>query len=89
MYNHRSQGESFQWNEGIHDEGYRFYPDGKKGHSTIPFMTGRIVDVKGALEQLPYRADGSVTFATDDPLAPWNCGTFTLTVVQGAGTVKR
>lgn len=52
-------------------------------------MTGRIVDVKGALEQLPYRADGSVTFATDDPLAPWNCGTFTLTVVQGAGTVKR
>ena len=89
MYNHRSQGESFQWNEGIHDEGYRFYPDGKKGHSTIPFMTGRIVDVKGALEQLPYRADGSVTFATDDPLAPWNCGTFTLTVVQGAGTVKK
>ena len=46
-------------------------------------MTGRIVDVKGALEQLPYRADGTVTFHTEDPLADWNCGTFTLTVNNG------
>jgi hypothetical protein len=49
MYNHRSQGDAFQWNEGIHDQSYRFYPDGKQGHETMPFMTGRIVDVKGAL----------------------------------------
>lgn len=52
MYNHRSQGEAFQWNEGIHDQSYRFYPDGKSGHETMPFMTGRIVDVKGALPSL-------------------------------------
>ena len=89
MYNHRSQGEAFQWNEGIHDQSYRFYPDGKSGHETMPFMTGRIVDVKGALEQQPYRADGKVTFHTEDPLADWNCGTFTLTVTDGRGIVTR
>lgn len=89
MYNHRSQGEAFQWNEGIHDQSYRFYPDGKSGHETMPFMTGRIVDVKGALEQQPYRADGKVTFHTEDPLADWNCGTFTLTVTGGRGIVTR
>ena len=89
MYNHRSQGEAFQWNEGIHDQSYRFYPDGKSGHETMPFMTGRIVDVKGALEQQPYRADGTITFHTEDPLADWNCGTFTLTVTNGRGIVTR
>ena len=89
MYNHRSQGEAFQWNEGIHDQSYRFYPDGKSGHETMPFMTGRIVDVKGALEQQPYPADGTITFKTEDPLADWNCGTFTLTVTGGRGIVTR
>ena len=55
----------------------------------MPFMTGRIVDVKGALEQQPYRADGTITFHTEDPLADWNCGTFTLTVTNGRGIVTR
>lgn len=89
MYNHRSQGEAFQWNEGIHDQGYRFYPDGKQGHETLPFMTGRIVDVKGALKQLPYQHDGKVTLKTEDPLAGWNSGTFTLTVQNGRADVVR
>lgn len=89
MYNHRSQGEAFQWNEGIHDQGYRFYPDGKQGHETLPFMTGRIVDVKGALEQLSYTKDGSVTFKTEDPLADWNTGIFTLQVKNGQAKVSR
>lgn len=89
MYNHRSQGDTFQWNEGIHDQSWRFYPDGKKGHSTLPFMTGRIVDVVGALEQLPYAKDGEVTFHTDDPLADWNTGDFTLSVRDGKARVSR
>lgn len=89
IYNHRSQGDTFQWNEGIHDQGYRFYPDGKQGHETIPFMTGRIVDVKGALEQLPYPAgvEGNVVFETKDLLADWNTGIFTLTVKDGQAHV--
>lgn len=89
IYNHRSQGDTFQWNEGIQDQSYRFYPDGKQGHETIPFMTGRIVDVKGALEQLPYpeAVDATIIFATKDPLADWNTGTFTLQVHAGIGNV--
>lgn len=48
-----------------------FHPDGKSGHETMPFMTGRIVvDVKGALEQQPYRADGTITIRKI--LADWN-----------------
>ena len=88
-YNHRSQGKALQWNEGIHDQSYRFYPDGKQGHETMPFMTCRIVDVKGALEQIPYPKDssGRLVFHTEDPLADWNTGTFTLTVSEGKGTV--
>lgn len=91
MYNHRSQGTAFQWNEGMHDQSYRFYPDGKKGHETMPFMTCRIVDVKGALEQIPYPAgaDGRIVLQITDPLAPWNTGIFCLTVRDGAGTVQK
>ena len=52
-------------------------------------MTGRIVDVKGALETLPYPdgVSGTVTFQTKDPLADWNSGIFTLTVAKGVGKV--
>lgn len=89
IYNHRSQGKDFQWNEGLHDQSYRFYPDGKQGHETMPFMTCRIVDVKGALEHLTYPDDveGRICFHTDDPLADWNTGTFTLTVHKGNASV--
>lgn len=88
-YNHRSQGKKLQWNEGIHDQSYRFYPDGKEGHETMPFMTCRIVDVKGALEEISYPDDvtATIAFHTEDPLAPWNCGTFILSVANGKGTV--
>ncbi|WP_036242959.1 MULTISPECIES: GNAT family N-acetyltransferase [Megasphaera] len=90
LYNHRSQGTAVRWNEGLHDESYRFYPDGKEGHQTIPFMAGRIVDVKGALESVAYAPSlaTSLTVAVADPLASWNTGTFTLTVQGGAATVE-
>ena len=42
FYNHRSQGTTIRWNEGLHDTYYRFYPDGKSGHSTMPYMMSRI-----------------------------------------------
>lgn len=90
IYNHRSQGRAFQWNEGIHDQSYRFYPDGKQGHETMPFMTCRIVDVKGALEQISYpeNVQGDLVFQAIDPLAEWNTGIFRLTVQHGCGCVE-
>jgi len=57
IYNHRSQGETMRWNEGSHDEGYIFQPNGKEGHSTMPFMMSRIVDVQTALEVVPVTED--------------------------------
>lgn len=90
LYNHRSQGERVEWSEGIHDQSYRFYPDGKQGHETMPFMTGRVVDVIGALESLAYPAETTVTlsFSVTDPLAQWNDGSFTLSVEHGLATVQ-
>ena len=54
-------------------------------------MTCRIVDVKGALEQIPYpkQVEGGLVIQTEDPLADWNTGTFRLTVRQGRGFVER
>lgn len=91
FYNHRSQGEVLQWNEGLRDQSYRFYPDGKKGHETMPFMTGRIVDVKTALEAIPYdkTVQEKVVFAVKDPIADWNTGVFALSVKDGIGHVER
>ncbi|WP_256299177.1 GNAT family N-acetyltransferase [Haloarchaeobius salinus] len=49
----------------------------------------RIVDVADALETVGYDADGVVTLAVDDGLAPWNDGVFRLDVTDGVGTVHR
>lgn len=89
LYNHRSQGDKVQWNEAMRDQSYRFYPDGHTGHETMPFMTGRIVDVCGALQSIAYPKNvaGTVVFHVDDPLASWNTGDFALTVVDGRATV--
>ncbi len=89
LYNHRSQGESVQWTEAMRDQSYRFYPDGKTGHETMPFMTGRIVDVCGALQNLSYPADieENLVFQVEDPLASWNNGTFSISVHGGTGKV--
>ena len=81
FYNHRSQGTTIRWNEGLHDTYYRFYPDGKTGHTTMPYMMSRIVDVKTALEAIPVNLDAvmmpiSLTFAVKDSLCPWNKGLY-------------
>ena len=64
MYNHRSQGQTIRWNEGFQDAGFRLHPDGKSGHSTMPFMMARVVDVKVALEAI-----GAHSFVADIPNA--------------------
>jgi predicted acetyltransferase len=89
LYNHRSQGDTVQWNEGLRDQSYRFYPDGRSGHETMPFMTARIVDVCGALEEISYPAgiEGTLVFCVRDNLAEWNDGLFQLTVTAGKGRV--
>lgn len=100
VYNHRSQGSSIWWNEGIHDEGYLFHPNAKEGYGTMPFMMSRIVDVPLAFAQVPaaraalaqaaaattVNDERTITFtlAVTDSLADWNQGTYQVTV-DGTG----
>ena len=85
FYNHRSQGESIRWNEGLHDTGYRFVPDGKTGHITMPYMMARIVDVETALTTVPVNPEAvmmpiTLTIKITDSLCTWNDGVFELTL---------
>lgn len=91
LYNHRSQGSSIRWNEGLHDESYLFHPDGKEGHSTMPFMMSRVVDVKIAMESIPVpeALQGTIQFGVRDELCPWNHGTYQAVYKQGTVKVKK
>ncbi|KAF1678760.1 enhanced intracellular survival protein Eis [Veillonella sp. R32] len=101
LYNHRSQGSSIRWNEGLQDESYIFHPNGKTGHTTMPYMMSRIVDVATAMASVPVHIDsnwqhrpnvsetGQYTFTlgVKDGLASWNEGTYEITV-QSDGMVQ-
>lgn len=101
LYNHRSQGTSIRWNEGLQDESYIFHPNGKTGHTTMPYMMSRIVDVATAMASVPVHIDshwqhrpnvseaGQYTFTlgVKDGLAGWNEGTYEITI-QSDGTVQ-
>lgn len=101
LYNHRSQGSSIRWNEGLQDESYIFHPNGKTGHTTMPYMMSRIVDVATAMASVPVHIDshwqhrpnvseaGQYTFTlgVKDGLASWNEGTYEVTI-QSNGTVQ-
>lgn len=92
FYNHRSQGSSIRWNEGMKDESYIFHPDGKSGHTTMPYMMSRIVDVPLAISQVPASTDGAKEFLSKglaafavrvtDPLVDWNDDVFVLTITK-------
>ena len=91
LYNHRSQGESVRWNEGMIDQGYIFQPDGKVGHSTMPFMMSRIVDVKLAMESIPVPValEGAIQFGVRDELCPWNHGTYVVSYKEGKAHIVK
>lgn len=104
LYNHRSQGQSLRWNEGFHDQGFRLYPDGKKGHETMPFMMARIVDVKTAFEAIGTaqqvsgdslkevgNQEGKIfKLAVQDSLCEWNQGVFEVTIsISGHVAVEK
>ena len=91
LYNHRSQGESVRWNEGMIDQGYIFHTNGKTGHSTMPFMMSRIVDVKLAMESIPVPValEGAIQFGVKDLLCEWNHGTYVVSYKEGKAQVVK
>ena len=56
-----------------------------------PDMMMRVVDVKQALERRNYAADlrAQLSIHVDDPQAPWNHGTWLLTIRSGLGSAMR
>lgn len=74
IYGHRSQVTRLEWLAPVNDPTLFHLPDPKEGVTLFPFMTGRVVDVAGALTQIAYprQACGQVVLAVDDDLAPWN-----------------
>jgi predicted acetyltransferase len=49
----------------------------------------RLVDVPVALEGRGYDEDGTLTFALNEEMCPWNTGAWTLTVEGGQGRVQQ
>lgn len=94
FYNHRSQGHTLRWNEGLKDESYIFHPDGKAGHTTMPFMMSRIVDVPLAVSQVPVNegaakdllesGHSSWQMRVIDSLAEWNDQVFSFQLVKAS-----
>ncbi|MDY3974513.1 enhanced intracellular survival protein Eis [uncultured Veillonella sp.] len=99
FYNHRSQGETLRWNEGLGDESYIFHPDGKTGHTTMPYMMSRIVDVSLAIEQVPAKKEavqsllgsGNTQFKMRvlDTMAQWNDGIFQFSIGEDQKVVAQ
>ncbi|MDR3590395.1 MAG: GNAT family N-acetyltransferase [Negativicutes bacterium] len=90
MVQHRSQAKAAEWSAPLDDWLYFLLPDPKGAVTMEPFMSARVVDAAEALAALSYPADvdGSVSFAVEDDLAPWNNRIITLTTSGGKGRIS-
>ncbi len=100
LYNHRSQGHTVRWNEGMKMDDYLFWPDGKEGHQTMPFMMSRVVEVSLAMESIPVTSKDWATakesvrvdiehspiyLTVEDPLVDENSGTYKISFSDSKG----
>lgn len=85
IYNHRSQADQIEWYAPLDDLLYFRLPDPKKEVTLYPFMSGRIVDVTKALENLAIQPLLSCRFSlrVTDPLAEWNNHCYDITITGG------
>ncbi|MBY9077174.1 GNAT family N-acetyltransferase [Paenibacillus sp. HN-1] len=60
-------------------------PDPRIPQENYPYFMARIVNAKSLVEKLAFRADGaesSILLSLSDPLAPWNEGSWRLTISE-------
>lgn len=57
--------------------------------ATEEYAMTRLIDVKGALENIRYDRDGEFSFLLRDDFFPLNDGAYKLTVCGGNGTVEK
>ena len=73
--------------DGVEELNGKTYPD-FDGAAEEYAMT-RLIDVKGALENIRYDRDGEFSFLLRDDFFPLNDGAYKLTVCGGNGTVEK
>lgn len=76
--------EQLELHTGVEDELAFRLAKGKENVLHYPFLMARIVDVVDCLSRLPYPVDcPPCIFAVRDDFAPWNHGSYRLTVTDG------
>ena len=95
LYRHKAQVERISWTAPMGDPTYLYLRDTitPKPTNTIkilPFMAGRVVDVKIALENshLDPSVAGEFSMTLEDSSAPWNHGKFLIDIDKGIPQVS-
>ncbi|TCO78710.1 GNAT family N-acetyltransferase [Marinisporobacter balticus] len=95
MYSHKSQAITAQWSAPYNDTTHLFLKDTiqPKPTNTVniyPFMCGRIIHFKNALEHCIFakKLNFSFSIKITDPYALWNNDTFEVTIKSGKPSVQ-
>jgi predicted acetyltransferase len=95
IYRHKSQATRAEWPAPIGDLEFLFLRDTIKPTYTntirvLPFMAGRVIHVKNALENCRYPKDINLSFTLQisDTYGPWNNGILSVAVRDGIPSVQ-
>ena len=95
IHRHKSQATKVVWPAPVGDLDILFLRDTIKPTYTntirvLPFMSGRVINIKKALENCRYSKDIHLSFTLhiSDTYGPWNNGTFSVIVGDGIPSVQ-
>ncbi|MFT9496568.1 GNAT family N-acetyltransferase [Anaerosolibacter sp.] len=96
IYRHKSQVSKAVWPAPVGDMDFLFLRDTIKPLHTniirvLPFMAGRVINVKKALETCRYSKDISLSFSLEisDTYCPWNNGIFSVVIQDCIPSVQK
>ncbi|KXG76137.1 GNAT family N-acetyltransferase [Thermotalea metallivorans] len=95
LYNHQSQASSVEWCAPMGDQSFLFLRDTiKPAHTNVvrilPFMCGRVINVKNALLGCRYKENIHCSYRVQisDSHAPWNNKIFSVVIEKGIPMVE-
>ncbi|QEK13301.1 GNAT family N-acetyltransferase [Crassaminicella thermophila] len=96
IYSHKSQATTVEWSAPSNDSTHLFLKDTIQPKPTnkvslYPFMCGRIINIKKALESCLFSKSICCSFSMEitDSYAPWNDGTFIVTIQNGKASLEK
>lgn len=91
IYNHNAQVKEVNWQAPIDDNTVLLLDNPRIEQKIEPGMMIRVVDVVAALKSYKYpdTYNGTFTINIDDKWAPWNNGTFKVSIDQGTTRVDK